>query len=304
MLKPTRADDRLVRAAWALLRQRPALLVFPTLSGLGTLALQVPVVLNMTALLGNRANPDWAVRLMLLTIPITAIWMLLAMTLSNACNVALIMASDRALRRQPPSATTAAGAALLRLPSIVGWSGLHALAELSRGHGLVKGWPTPISSLGRQSTAFMARIGIEWTDALHLVTPVLALERTGPLEAARRSQDLVRRCWGTDAVAAPLFPTAGPLVVLASVMLVVLGVAHGITTGAATSLQTVLPVAFGLVLAPASLIITSALRAIMRAILYRYAVDGALPPGIDAATMSHAMVGGRAPRQTAEPEPT
>ena len=295
MTNSTQIENRLVRDAWGVLRSQPALMIFPVLCGVAVLAPTALAVLNIEVPLDWKHDRAWTGILMIVGV----MWALLFVTVSNFCNVALIVAADQALRQKGPSVTRAVVAALLRLPTIIGWSVLHACIELSRGRGSLF---VSIRSRGRQRTFVMSSLGIDWADAIHLTTPVLALERTGPLASAHRSSDLIHRTWGYEATAFHIFQGIGPLTVLASVTLVVVGLRHSYLHAAPSSPLTVWPVALGILLTPAYLIVTTALRGIMRLALYRFAVDGAPPPGFDAATLACAMEGGHKVPQARAPE--
>ena len=292
-------ENRLVRDAWGVLRSHPALMIFPVLSGLGVLAPVAPMIWSIQVLRGNDAGP---LPVILLMVFMTLIWIVVGMTVANFFNAALIAAADRGLRRQAVGVMRGGTTAVLRLPSIVVWSTAEVLIELSRGRWAACIWSLDGPGSGQQFTSMMSRVGIEWADASHLVTPVLALERTGPLAAARRSMDLVGRTWGTNACAVVIFRRAGPVTMLVSATLVLLGIGHGIWSGVFRAPLAVAPAAIGMVLATAYLTVASALRAVMKLGLYRFAVDGAPPPGFDAATMECAMEGGHKAPQAPAPE--
>lgn len=290
-------ENQLVRDAWGVLRSHPALMIFPVLSGVGVLVPTALAILNIEVPLDWKHDRAWTGMLMIVCV----MWALLFVTVSNFCNVALIVAADQALRQKRPGVTRAVVAALLRLPTIIGWSVLHACIELSRGRGIRFVSIRRLCS-GRQRTFVMSSLGIDWADAIHLTTPVLALERTGPLASAHRSSDLIHRTWGYEATAFHIFQGIGPLTVLASVTLVVIGLRHGIVNAAASSPLTVWPVVLGIMLTPVYLMVASAMRAVIRLALYRFAVDGVPPPGFDAATVACAMEGGHKAPQAPAPE--
>lgn len=125
-------------------------------------------------------------------------------------------------------------------------------------------------------------IGFAWTVATALVVPVLAAENVGPLDAVRRSVELIKKAWGEDIIG-----NAGIGLVFGLVMFVVIlsggfltiaaFVAHDITLGVVLLVALILTVCL-LALAQ------TALHGIYAAALYRYAngnpATGAIDTGL------------------------
>ncbi len=108
--------------------------------------------------------------------------------------------------------------------------------------------------------------GVAWSIATYLAIPVLAAENVGPGEAIARSLKLLRSCWGEGLVG-----TAGLRVAAGAITALVALIAIGMMSIGSSTLP---GFAFGIGgIATVSLVFT-ALDAIYRASLYRYAMDG------------------------------
>lgn len=122
-------------------------------------------------------------------------------------------------------------------------------------------------------------IGLAWSVATALVVPVLAAEDVGPVEAIRRSVELIRKAWGEDIIGgAGIGVVFGVLIFL---MLLVGGLLVVVAFGAGN-------VAAGIVLLVASVVVVSllglaqaTLHGIYSAALYRYANGDPAAGGIE-----------------------
>jgi hypothetical protein len=200
---------KVVRTAARALRRRPALLWFPVLSA---------TVLGLTVLAG------WMM-------PLHGIWerarhgqaptdsqytMLLLLAAVLSCvstyfSAALLYSVHALLGGDRPAITVSLGAALRRLPTLVGWSLLG-------------------SSLGLllqvlESTAGLSWIfelaGLSWTLLTFFVLPVIVAERGGLLPSLRRSLALGRRELG-DWIAGGVRLLVTTLLVLAAGVVVMI----------------------------------------------------------------------------------
>src|SRR5258708_28397334 len=112
-------------------------------------------------------------------------------------------------------------------------------------------------------------IGFAWTVATALVVPVLAAEDIGPLDAVRRSVELIKKAWGEDIIG-----NAGIGLVFGVVHFVVMLSGGFLTIAAFAAHDVALGVVllFALILAVCLLALAqTALQGIYAAALYRYA---------------------------------
>jgi cobalamin biosynthesis protein CobD/CbiB len=119
-------------------------------------------------------------------------------------------------------------------------------------------------------------LGVAWTMASFLVVPVLVMQNVGPIDAIKRSVELLKRTWGENAIGNV---GIGLVFGLVTVLLVVVA-AVLVFLAASVSGALAVTVAVFAVLALVTLgIIQSALSGVYSAALYRYATVGEAPAG-------------------------
>lgn len=174
------------------------------------------------------------------------------------------------------------------------------LAIASKRMGAIVGYAAMAATVGMllqavsQRSGFLGRIvmglvGLAWTLATYLAVPILVTKDVGPLDAVKESAALFRRTWGEQVVGnfglGWAVGLAGISWGIVSVGLMVLG-AQFSGWGAATA--GVVAVTGFLLLA----VVSSALKGIYTAALYRYASTGESGP-MDPAMVEHAFRRGR-----------
>ena len=280
MANSLRNGWQLTKASGRLLMQEKALLVFPLLSGAACFAVMMSFVIPVLVLSGvlegrydvdRAATGAQALHYVLLLLFYFANYFII--TFFNAALSACVI--DH-LRGGHPSVKSGLTVAASRLPQIVGWAALAAtvgviLRSIAERSGL----------LGRIVISLM---GAAWTITTYFVTPVLVAEQLGPIEATRRSLDLVRNAWGTAVVS----NASVSLLVLLFTLLSLSSAAVGIATFAASdtaSTFAVLALVGGLLFIFTALtlisLVSSTLRSIQAAVLYEFAANGAVPTGFD-----------------------
>ena len=123
-----------------------------------------------------------------------------------------------------------------------------------------------------------ALLGAGWTIATYFVVPVLVVERTGPVEAVKRSLSVLRKTWG-EALTANV--GIGVLVFLASLVAfvpIVLGIMALVSGQAVLGGVLIAAGVVGLMLVS---LISVALGSILLAALYLYAAEGTVPQHFD-----------------------
>ena len=123
--------------------------------------------------------------------------------------------------------------------------------------------------------------------ASYFAVPALVIEGVGPFEAVRRSSAAIGRTWGESLALGVGFGLAGILVTLACILTIGAGIVAGIATG-----SVVLGCAIGGLGLTALLVwvvVASTLRSIVQVALYRYALDGTVPPGFESGAMRAAF---------------
>jgi hypothetical protein len=133
----------------------------------------------------------------------------------------------------------------------------------------------------------IALLGFAWTVATALVTPVLAAEDVGPVEAVKRSAELIRKAWGEDIIGNAgiglVFGVLQVAVMLVGGILIVMAIASH-------SLATVVSLGMIVVLAVSAVALAQAtLHGIYSAALYRFADGDPAAGGIDPSLLKDAF---------------
>ena len=272
----------LVKASAAVLRSDRELLVFPLLSGLATLLVVASFALPFLAaggLLhlrdiagqhGGLAAGDYAMLFLFYLCQYAVIFFF---------NTALVGAAMMRLDGDNPTLADGLRLAWSRLPAIVGYALIAAtvgmlLRALEQRAGFIGRW-------------VIGLLGVAWTVATFLVVPVLAATDVDPIRAVKESATLLRRTWGENLIGNAGIGIAFGLLFMA-VALAGAGVMMlAIATHSAPLIALVI-VAFVLAFVLLGLV-QSALQGIYAAALYRYATDGNVGGGFDAALLGQAF---------------
>ncbi len=108
---------------------------------------------------------------------------------STFVNAAAIASAVQRLRGGEPTLRDALGAAAASTLAILGWTIVAATAGLL------------VRVLAGRTRPMLARVaGATWSVVTFLVVPVIVVERTGPLQALRRSRTLLRQAWGEQLI--------------------------------------------------------------------------------------------------------
>jgi Family of unknown function (DUF6159) len=169
--------------------------------------------------------------------------------------------------------------AFSRLPQIIAWS------LFSASIGVLLGAIERRLGATARIGAFM--VGLAWAVATYFVVPVLAVEGAGPITALSRSVELLKKTWG-ESLAGNFVIEAGSWA-LAFFLIAVAAVGLLLAFVLASMVVTVVTltiVAIGLMYLA---IVSSALRQIFLAGLYRYATTGEAPKGFSEMTLRQAL---------------
>jgi hypothetical protein len=281
--KPSRRGR--IRSGWALARHSlrvlmldKELLVFPLLSGISCFLLLASFGAGVWA--SGLAGEDSAARN-------EVGWILLfAYYFANYFvivffNSALVACAMIRFRGGVPTVGAGLRAARERLAQIAAWALLAATIGV-----LLKMIENRVQFVGR---IVIALLGAAWTIGSYFVVPVLVVEKTGPVDAFKRSVAILKKAWGESIVGnlglglITFLVTLG-LLVLTGIATVVLAVNIG-------SMAIVLGgmVAMVLILVLAALV-GSALNAIVLSALYLYATEGKVPEAFAGARLQQAFV--------------
>lgn len=271
----------LMKASAAVLRSDKSLLVFPLLSGLCTLLVAasflVPVGMAMVGQqqAGEQIGRHMSAGTYLLMFCFYLVQYFVIIFFQTALTGVALMH----LRGEPASVGAGFALARARLPQILGYALIAATVGL-----LLRMVQERLGLIGRLAAGF---IGLAWTVATFLVVPVLASEGVGPVDAVKRSVELLKRSWGENLIGnGGIGVVFGLLMVLA----VLLGAA---LIGGAVALQSAVAIVLAAVVVVLGLtllgLVQASLQGIYSAALYRYAEAGEASVGFDQALLQQAF---------------
>jgi hypothetical protein len=252
---------QLVKASAAVLKADKELIVFPIVSGIAVLILTISFALPM--LLTGVVNADNG-SIQPIFYLVTFLFYLAQYFVIFLCNTALVGAALIRLRGGDPTVTDGWRIASSRLSKIFGYAIIAAtlgmiLRVLSEKAGV----------LGK---LVISLIGFVWNVATFLVVPILAVEGIGPIDAVKRSVELLKRTWGEQLAGnfgmGAFFGLIFFLVILLGIGLIILAVS---LKSVAVIIIASLVFLFALIVIT---LISSALNGIYTAALYQYAISG------------------------------
>ena len=255
---------RLVKASFAVLQSDKELIVFPIVSGIAMLAVSVVFFVPLAAagLLDNLSNPDGGA---VLTYIVLFLFYVVAYSVIFFANTALVGAALIRLRGGDPTLADGFRIASERAGKILGYALIAATVGM-----VLRAVSERAGIIGR---IVISVIGFAWSVATFLTVPVLVSEDVGPIEAVKRSSELLKKTWGEQLVGNFGLGTVFGLLMFGIVFLV--GVPL-FTIGASMDSPAfiVLTMIVLIVLVIALGVLNSTLSGIYQAALYRYAVDG------------------------------
>ncbi|HEU4328078.1 MAG TPA: DUF6159 family protein [Roseiflexaceae bacterium] len=253
----------LIKASAAVLRSDKELVVFPILSGVGTLIVMATFAFPMfLAGLFDQMVTDGEVQP--LGVLVGFLFYLVQYTVIFFANTALVGAAMIRLRGGDPTVGDGFRIASQRIVPILGYALISAtvgmiLRAISERAGLI----------GR---IVVSLVGFAWTVATYLVVPVLVVEDVGPVDAIKRSAALLKRTWGEQLVGnfamGTVFGLIGFAVVLVGFALIMLAAVleSAVGIGLAAALIVLALLMLG--------VVSSTLNGIYSAAVYRYAAEG------------------------------
>ena len=254
----------LVKASAAVLRSDKELVIFPIVSVIGTLIVTatfaIPIFLaglfDSMYVDGEGFQP--------LGMLVAFLFYLVQYTVIFFANTALVGAALIRLQGGDPTVSDGFQIALRRIGPIFGYALIAATVGM-----VLRAIAERAGFIGR---IVISLIGFAWNVATYLVVPVLAAEDIGPIDAVKRSAQLLKRTWGEQLVGNAgvnavfglimfgVFLVGIPLIILAALSqsMVLLGLAVLLVVLAALALG----------------VISSTLTGIYSAAVYQYAADG------------------------------
>ena len=253
----------LVKASASVLRSDKELLLFPLLSALCSLVVAasffVPAILGgLFTTMREDGQPSVALYAVLFAFYVVQYFVIIFF------NSALVGAALIRLRGGDPTVADGFRVAMSKLPAILGYAVISATVGV-----ILRAVQERLGFVGR---FVVGLIGLAWTVATFLVVPVLVNHDVGPIDAVKRSAELLKKTWGQN-----LIGNAGVGIVFGFAVFALAIVGGGLIVLAATSGMTSLLIAAIAVFVVALMLlvlIQAALQGVYSAALYRYAAEG------------------------------
>ncbi len=262
MFKRITNSWELIKASAEVLRADKELIVFPIVSAIGVLIVTATFALPM--LFAGLFDAIFAEGATVLGLVVGFLFYLVQYFVIFFANSALVGAAMIRLRGGDPTVGDGFRIALDHSGSILGY------ALISATVGMILRWLSERAGIIGQIV--ISLIGMVWNVATYLVVPVLVMEEIGPVDALKRSVELLKRTWGDQIVGnfgvGIVFGLLSFLVILAGVPLIILAIN-------AESVALIVLVVVVLVLALVFIaLINSTLSGIYTAAVYQYAMTG------------------------------
>ena len=262
----------LVKASAGVLRSDKELLIFPVISGIAALIVLATFVIPIITLKlfeGGTGPLGYVIGFLFYLCQYFVIFFF---------NSALVGAAMIRLNGGDPTVADGLRIARERIVPILGYAAIAATVGLllqflkSKDNVLVR----ILGSL----------LGTAWTVASLLVVPVLVANKIGPIDAVKKSIELLKTTWGENAVGQLgigfVFGFIMAGVIIAGVVLSIFGFTVSPYLGGTIVILTVL-------LALTVGIVQSALSGVYAAALYRFANDGVAPQGFEGMSLQTAF---------------
>lgn len=270
MFERMRQGWQLTKKAWGVVREHPKLVKLPFIGGL--LALIAAIVIAGPGLwLASSDTQSTQIAGYVLI----GIGSYLASCIVIFYNVILAGAANEALMGREPDIPAARRVAMNRLPAIAGWALIGMIVSMIL---------RAIRERGGMFGSLISGIGAAaWGIVTFLVVPVLALENVGPIDAVKRSANLVKRRWGQQVTGNIVIGGVAMIVTIVGVVLAGIGAALLVSGAVGGSIAGVVLIAVGIAVAIGAGVIAGATRGVFGVALYHYtAEDQAVGPFTDA----------------------
>jgi Family of unknown function (DUF6159) len=246
----------LIKAAWSVLSADKELIAFPVISAIGAILVTIAFAAPEFLLYSAGGNEMLGYALLFL-------FYLIQYTVIIFANSALVGAAMIRLRGGDPTLGDGFRLAFSRFGTILGYALISATVGIIL-HAL--------SKHGTLANIVRSLVGMAWNLATYLVVPVLVVENVGPIEAIKRSANLLRRTWGEQIIGGAGMGLVFFILVLLTTVLGGAGVFLGVSLN---SMALIIASVIVAVLAYLMLaLLSSTLGGIYSAAVYRFAAEG------------------------------
>lgn len=259
----------LIKASASVLRSDKELLVFPLLSAISCILVAatffVPAMFAGLFSGLDRENMNPLFYVFLFAFYVVQYFVIIFF------NSALIGAAMIRLNGGDPTVADGFRIAMSKLPAILGYAVIAATVGV-----ILRALQERAGFIGRM---IVGMIGLAWTVASFLVVPVLVTQDIGPIDAVKRSAELLKKTWGQNLIGTGGIGLVFGLGIFALIFLggglIFLAVSSGILAITITAIVAVVVALLLLIL------IQAALQGVYAAALYRYATQGDAGEGFD-----------------------
>jgi len=252
----------LVKESLRVLQADKELMIFPIIASIGVVIVTLTFILPMIA--ASAFDSIFAGGGEVLGFIVLFAFYLVQYTVIFFANTALVGAAMMRLKGGDPTVSDGIRIATSRFGVILGYALISAtvgmiLRIISQRGGVI----------GRFITSLF---GLAWNIATFLVVPVLAVENVGPIDAIKRSTNLLKRTWGEQIVGNFGISAIFGLVVFGLILIgVAVFVVFASLESAALMILTGVVFTLAIIL---MMLLQSALHGIYTAAVYQYATEG------------------------------
>lgn len=267
----------LFKTSLKILSSDKELLVFPILSAIGTFIITASFILPWIFATGL----DFAFldKVQPFTFVVLFLFYVLQYSVVFLANTALVGAASIRLNGGDPTIKDGLRIAFSRFGPIIGYALIAATVGM-----ILSMLSNKSKGLGRMVVSI---IGFAWTVATYLVVPVLALEGVGPIQAIKRSVQLLRQTWGEQITGnlglGAVFTIVDLLLFIIFIPLMILSAVNEVWIAAGILLF------LFIVALTLSGLLKSSLNGIYSAAVYQYATTGQTNPSFDQAMIRNAF---------------
>lgn len=185
-----RSSWELVKASWSVLRADKELLLFPIISFFASMLVIITFFLPL--LLAGVFDAIFAGGAQVLGFLIGFLFYIMLYFVTFFFNSALVSAAMIRLEGGDPTVGDGLRSAFDHIGSIFGYAVIAATVGV-----VLRAISERVGVLGR---IVVGLVGLVWNVATFLVVPVLVMEKVGPIDAVKRSAELLKKTWGEQIV--------------------------------------------------------------------------------------------------------
>lgn len=267
MMRRLRASWMLTKACIQVLKQDKELMLFPFLCGVVALLCTIGFIFPVVAIVDSSSSAEGADLLLTL---LGFVYSFVIYSVVLFFNVAVLACARIRFEGGNPTLADGFRAGLENIGVILVWAAIGGVVSF-----IMRKLEESFSVFGW----FLARLlGGAFSILSFFAIPVMIFEKTGPVEAFKRSGEIIKKTWGESLGAYLGFS----IITTMAAWSILLG--FGLSIVATVQLNSATPVLVGglgsLIVLLAASVLTSCLSQIFQAALYVYATTGEVPAGL------------------------